>query len=245
MHIILRSKYLNQGECINMDSKKRASEVLLDNYNTVIDLFKKYNVDEVRVFGSIFVNSDTNLSDVDFIVNFSEKSTLFEYGKLKFELENVLQLSTDMLTYSGLNKEVLEHFRKNSLSLYELKEIRNNNSDQKEKTEFDKLKANLRSIVWVIDRIQECCKNVTKDVYMTNETIQDAVTRNIQLLGEIVSQIPSSELEQVKDVDTFALKGCITLRDALFMNVDYDILWNTINMELEPLKYSVQKILKE
>jgi len=41
------------------------------------------------------------------------------------------------------------------------------------------------------------------------------------------------------------LKGCIALRDALYMNVDHNILWNTISLELEPLKFSVQKILNE
>lgn len=45
-----------------------------------------------------------------------------------------------MLTYSGLNKEVLEHFRKNSLSSHELKEIGNNNSDQVEGVDILALK---------------------------------------------------------------------------------------------------------
>lgn len=226
-----------------MDLRKRASEILLDHYDAVINLFEKYNVNEARIFGSIFMNTDTKSSDIDFIVNLPERSTLLEYGKLKYELENLLQLPTDMLTFSGLHKDVLEHFRKNSLSLYELKETKKNNRSQTEKTKFDKLNVNLKSIVWVIDRIQESCKNVTKDTYMTSEMIQDAVTRNIQLLGQIVSQIPEAELEQIEGIDVLALKGCIALRDALYMNVDHALLWNTINFELEPLKYSVQKIL--
>lgn len=226
-----------------MNSKKRASEVLLDNYNAVVELFKTYNVNEVRVFGSIFTRTDTDASDVDFIVNLLEQSTLFDYGKLKVEIEKVLQLPTDMLTYSGLNTEVLEHFRKHSLSLYDFRAFMNNSSNQNDKTKFDKLKVNLRSVVWVINRIQEGCKNVTKDAYMTNETIQDAVTRNIQLLGQIVSQIPINELEQLKGVDVLALKGCIALRDALFMNVDHNLLWHTISRELEPLKQSITNII--
>lgn len=228
-----------------MDSGTRASEVLLENYNAVVHLFAKYNVAEVRVFGSIFMNEDTSCSDVDLIVNLPDEATLLEYGKLKYELENVLRLSTDMLTYSGLNAEVLEHFKKNSLSLDDFREFKNNNNNvQKEKSKFDKLKSNFRSIIWVINRIQSCCENVTKEVYMTNETIQDAVTRNIQLFGEIVSQIPITELEQVEGVDVLTLKGCIALRDALFMNVDHTILWNTISMELVPLKQNIEGILK-
>lgn len=234
-----------------MDSGTRASEVLLEHYNAVVHLFTKYNVVEVRVFGSIFMNVDTSCSDVDLIVNLPDEATLLEYGKLKYELENVLRLSTDMLTYSGLNAEVLEHFKKNSLSLYDFREFKNNNNMnnnlnnvQKEKSKFDKLKRNFRSIIWVINRIQSCCENVTKEVYMTNETIQDAVTRNIQLLGEIVSQIPITELEQVEGVDVLTLKGFIALRDALFMNVDHTILWNTISMELVPLKQNIEEILK-
>lgn len=227
-----------------MDSIKRASEVLLDNYDAIVNLFKKYNVEEARIFGSIFMNQDTNTSDVDLIVKLPEKSTLLEYGKLKYELEKVLQLPTDMLTYSALNTEILENFRIKSINLYEFKELKLNYK-QKEKIEIDKFKVNSKSIVWVINRIQEYCKNLTKDDYMNNEMIQDAVTRNIQLLGQIVSQIPITELEQVEGIDVLALKGCITLRDSLFMNVDQEILWNTISLELEPLKYSVQKIMDD
>jgi len=239
------TKILEQGAFINMNSGLRASDVFLKNYNAVVDLFIKYNVSEVRVFGSIFKNEDTSSSDVDLILNLPDNFTMFEYGKLKYELETVLSLSTDILTYSGLNAEVLKHFQKNSLSLFDFIEFKNNDTGQNEKSKFDKLKSNFNSVVWVINRIQSCCKNVTQEVYMTNETIQDAVSRNIQLLGQIISQIPVSELEQVEGVDVLTLKGCIALRDALFMNVDHNILWHTINLELEPLKQNIEEILKK
>lgn len=228
-----------------MNRKGRVSGIVLKHYDELKILLQKYNILQVRIFGSVARNEDTETSDIDLLINLSENSTLFEYGQLLYELEELLQVPIDMLTYTGLNPITLEYFCKNSIMLEELPKLTNETAIEEKMTDCALVQQNLKSAVWIIDRILESCKNISKEEFMNSEIIQDAVTRNIQLLGKVVSQIPKQALENLNGLDVAMLKGCITLKEALFMNVDYVLLCNTIFMELEPMKRSIQKVIKE
>jgi len=223
-----------------MDKKKRASKILLEKYDELKLIFKKYNVLEVRIFGSVAYKKDTSTSDVDFLVDLGDNPTLFQYGKLRTELEGQLKLPIDVLTYSGLDTKTLEHFKKNSILLDDLKDLTDETAIKNPITALDKVRMNLNSLIWVIDRINNQCVNLSKEDYYSNEIIQDSLARNVQLLGQIVAQIPMQEIEKSDGLDKVLLKGIITLRDALFMNVDNSLVWNTINYELEGLKSMIQ-----
>jgi len=225
---------------VMMDKKKRASKILLEKYDELKLIFKKYNVLEVRIFGSVAYKKDTSTSDVDFLVDLGDNPTLFQYGKLRTELEGQLKLPIDVLTYSGLDKKTLEHFKKNSILLDDLKDLTDETAIKNPITALDKVRMNLNSLIWVIDRINNQCVNLSKEDYYSNEIIQDSLARNVQLLGQIVAQIPMQEIEKSDGLDKVLLKGIITLRDALFMNVDNSLVWNTINYELEGLKSMIQ-----
>ena len=228
-----------------MNRKGRVSGILLKHYDGLKILFQKYNILQVRIFGSVARNEDTEISDIDLLIKLSENSTLFEYGQLRYELEELLQVPIDMLTYTGLNLAALDYFCENSITLEDLPKLTSETAIDEKMTDCALVQQNLKSAVWVIDRILESCKNISKEEFMNNEIIQDAVTRNIQLLGKVVSQIPKQTLEKLNGLDASMLNGCITLKEALFMNVDYVLLWNTISMELAPMKRSLQKVIKE
>lgn len=210
---------------------KRPSERIIKNENEIIELMNQYNVKTVRVFGSIARGEDTETSDVDMIVDMPN-SSLYNYGCFKYQLEKLLETPVDMLTYSSLEKKVLEHFIKNSISISELKAGTRLIFQEKP----DKMDLNLRSMLWVIDRIIEMA-DTSEDEFMRSSVLKDAVTRNMQLLGQVASQL--------SDFDGLDLKGYIPLRDALFMNVDYSMLWKTVSYDLKPLRDSIRKYLKK
>ena len=228
-----------------MSKKERVSVMLLKNYDRLNDLFQRYNISQVRIFGSVARNEDKETSDVDFLVELPENSTLLQYGQLRYELEKLLQVPVDLLTYASLNPKILEHFCSNSIKLEELPKLTNKTAIQEKLTDEDKVRMNLNGVVWVIDRILNSCNNISKEEFMNNDIIQDAVTRNIQLLGQIISQIPTQELEELDSINSLVLKGCIALKEALFMTVDYTLLWHTISTELEALKQNIQQVIKE
>lgn len=211
---------------------RRPSEMLIMCEYEINDLMKKYDVCEIRVFGSIARGEDTEKSDVDLIVDMPGNS-LMAYGGLKHDLENLLEKPLDMLTFSSLDEAVLAHFIRNSISISELKAGTRLVGDEK----IDKIQMNLKGMIWVIDRILDMT-HVTEKEFMENTVLKDAVTRNMQLLGQVASQIPN-------DFNGMALQHCIPLRDALFMNVDYAMLWKTVVDDLKPLKESFENYLKK
>ena len=228
-----------------MNKKMRVSTIVLENYQQLIAIFQKYSISQVRIFGSVARLEDHESSDIDFLIKLPENSTLLDYGQLRYELEKLLNTPMDILTFSGLNPMVVEHFCKNSIALEELPHLTHARAIQERMTDSDRVIKNLKSAVWVIDRILKCCVNIDKDEFMNQEMIQDAVTRNIQLLGQVISQIPEKEIEKLDTINVDYLKGAITLRDALFMNVDYILLWNTICNELPILKENIQEFILE
>ncbi len=228
-----------------MSKKERVSVILLKNYDRLNDLFQRYNISQVRIFGSVARNEDKETSDVDFLIDIPENSTLLQYGQLRYDLEELLQVPVDLLTYTSLNPKVLEHFCLNSIKLEELAKLTKETAIQERLTDADKTRMNLNGVIWVIDRILNSCDNISKEEFINSEMIQDAVTRNIQLLGQIASQIPKQELEKLSYINTSVLKACISLKEALFMNVDYTLLWHTISTELGSVKQNIQQVVKE
>ena len=67
---------------------------------------KRYNATSISVFGSCARHEDDELSDIDFLVDFNEKATLFDQINLGFELEDLLECKVDVVSRRGLDKRI-------------------------------------------------------------------------------------------------------------------------------------------
>jgi len=65
----------------------------------LVDLFHLTNP---RVFGSVLYGSDTELSDLDLLVDPMPETTLFDLGGLQGKLEDLLGVRVDIRTPGGL-----------------------------------------------------------------------------------------------------------------------------------------------
>ena len=57
---------------------------------------------DVRVFGSALHGDEAEGSDLDLLVQPTDKTTLFDIGAIRFELKNLLGIEVDVLTPNGL-----------------------------------------------------------------------------------------------------------------------------------------------
>ena len=55
-----------------------------------------------RVFGSIALGLDTELSDLDILVDTTSETTLFGLGAIRYKLRNLLGVPVDVLTPGAL-----------------------------------------------------------------------------------------------------------------------------------------------
>ena len=79
---------------------------LLPIYRTAIrDAVYRHHTANPRVFGSVLEGRDTEASDLDLLVDALPGTTLFDIGALRFELEEMLGVSVDILTPEDLSSE--------------------------------------------------------------------------------------------------------------------------------------------
>lgn len=87
----------------------KPSQQLNQNRDKVRLLSEQFHFSNPRIFGSVLAQNDTEQSDLDLLVEPSEKVTLFDYCGLKEELETLLGVKVDLLTPRSLPEKFREH----------------------------------------------------------------------------------------------------------------------------------------
>lgn len=80
----------------------RPSQALAQHRDAVCSAARRYRVHNLRVFGSVARNKDTDGSDLDLLVDPLPGTTLFDLGGLQDELEALMGLRVDVLTPKDL-----------------------------------------------------------------------------------------------------------------------------------------------
>ena len=90
----------------------RPSGALTLYRNEILATASQYCTTNVRVFGSVALQLDSESSDLDILVDALPQTTLFDLGGLQVALENLLGVKVDVLTPLDLpakfRKDVLE-----------------------------------------------------------------------------------------------------------------------------------------
>ena len=82
---------LRREEVIGILKKKRP--YLRDNFG----------VEKIGLFGSFARGENKKDSDIDIVIEFRGEKSLFDLASLKIELEDLLEMKVDVLTYKSLH----------------------------------------------------------------------------------------------------------------------------------------------
>ncbi len=80
----------------------KPSEALAAHSAELRQLVSRYGLSRPRVFGSILNGTDTDLSDLDLLVEPAEATSLLTLAALKIEAEKLLGVPVSVLTPNGL-----------------------------------------------------------------------------------------------------------------------------------------------
>ncbi|AGA68226.1 hypothetical protein Desdi_0698 [Desulfitobacterium dichloroeliminans LMG P-21439] len=89
----------------------------------------------------------------------------------------------------------------------------------------------------------ETYTNSDKDEFMTSGIIQDAVIRNLEIIGEATKRVSRRLKEQTPEIPWTQMAG---LRDVLihdYMGISLKIVWNVVQNELPRLKIRIMELL--
>lgn len=96
-----------------------------------------------------------------------------------------------------------------------------------------------------INQIVEYTNGLKEEEFLSNQLIEDAVVRNFEIIGEATKQISKEFRAKHTGIEWKKMAG---MRDKLihdYIEVDYAIIWATIQDILPDLKKKIQKIIDE
>ena len=102
----------------------------------------------------------------------------------------------------------------------------------------------LKDIIKSIERIQEYTSQLDFSEFMANQMVIDATTRNFEIIGEAISQIPEDVKNKHKTVPWQKIKDFRNVVIHKYFGVDTKALWEIVQDKLEPLKEQIEKVIK-
>lgn len=104
----------------------------------------------------------------------------------------------------------------------------------------------LAHIVEAVERIYRYTDDVDELAFMDNQLIQDAVIRNLEIIGEASHNIETHYPDFVKNHPELPLAFAYQMRNAIahgYFKVDFEIVWKTIHRDLPGLHAQIQSAL--
>lgn len=103
----------------------------------------------------------------------------------------------------------------------------------------------LRDVREAVRRIKTYTDAMTYDHFLVDIKTQDAVVRNVEIIGEATKSLSTGLREKYPNVPW---KGMAGVRDRLihhYFGVNMDIVWDIVTVELPTLESQIEAILQQ
>lgn len=103
----------------------------------------------------------------------------------------------------------------------------------------------LQHILESIELIEKRMRNVTQQDFDDDLDLQDMVIRRLEIIGEAVRNLPKEFRETHSQIDWQKPADMRSVLIHGYLEVDLDIVWDTISNDLPPFKKQIQELLEE
>ena len=95
----------------------RPSEALQTYREQIRKIVLSHRATNVRVFGSVLHNEDTELSDLDLLIDPTSETSMMDIGAIRHELKQLLGINVDVLTPKALPDSFREKVLKEAIQV--------------------------------------------------------------------------------------------------------------------------------
>jgi uncharacterized protein with HEPN domain len=103
-------------------------------------------------------------------------------------------------------------------------------------------KAYIKHMLSCIEKILKFTRGLNFDEFAINELVQDAVIRNIEVIGEASKHVSNHLKQTYFDIPWKEISG---MRNKLihdYMGVDIEVVWKTVKTDITQLRKMLRKI---
>jgi len=90
---------------------------IIEHRRKIRQLAETHKFSRIRVFGSVARGQETELSDIDFVVDPDETANLFYLGGLTTVLEDFLGARVDVISSRSLGEEIKRNIDRDAIEL--------------------------------------------------------------------------------------------------------------------------------
>lgn len=103
----------------------------------------------------------------------------------------------------------------------------------------------LNHILTSINLIEEYSKDKKFEDLLVNRMMQDAIIRQIEIIGEATSRISAVFKNEYRDLPWVDMKDMRNKQIHNYFGVNIKHVWNVVEQDIQPLKLQIEKILKD
>ena len=103
----------------------------------------------------------------------------------------------------------------------------------------------LDDILDAITQIQEYISGVDYDKFTQDRKTQDAVVRNLEIIGEAAGRLPESIKAGAADIEWRKIVGLRNILAHEYFGVSLPVVWDIVQNKLGPLEIACRKLLKD
>lgn len=100
----------------------------------------------------------------------------------------------------------------------------------------------LEDIIESIQKIKIYTSELSRDDFLKDDKTIDAVIRNFEIIGEASNRIPDEIRDKFQLVNWHRIRGFRNRIVHDYMGIDYEIVWEIIEKDLEELENKIQEI---
>jgi hypothetical protein len=79
-------------------------KIIRQKREAIMEIARRYGAHDLRLFGSVARQENTETSDVDILVKFELSRSLFDHGGMIADLEELLGVKVDVISEGGMRE---------------------------------------------------------------------------------------------------------------------------------------------